>query len=364
MTATKKQQIQKPRIKRTIEIIEAPCGDLHLMRATDADVRIPVPSSEDRELLSALDGGSEVEDLIQTFGAELVLETIEEMEKLNLLEDAADLDELPSRERDRFDRQLRYFSDITTGSLRPSDCQKRLRDATVVVLGVGGLGGRVALELACLGIGELYLIDGDRVEASNLNRQIQFAENEVGLLKAEQTAERIRSFNSDVAVTPLVARISSQEELARCVAGADFVIDSADWPAHEIEHWCNAACFAAGIPYIAMSHFPPIARVGPLYVPGETGCYQCQVMRYRAKYPLFDTFIDQRRGERSPAATLGPACGVIGGLVGIEVLHFLTGLVKPATQGVGFTYDLRDMSFERERVDPEPHCPICSRLGE
>ena len=47
-------------------------------------------------------------------------------------------------------------------------------------------------------------------------------------------------------------------------------IDAADWPAHDIERWCNAACFEAGIPYIMMSHFPPIVRVGPLYVPGET----------------------------------------------------------------------------------------------
>jgi len=54
------------------------------------------------------------------------------------------------------------------------------------------------------------------------------------------------------------------------------LIDAADWPAHDIERWCNAACFEAEVPYITMSHFPPIARVGPLYVPGKTGCFACQ----------------------------------------------------------------------------------------
>jgi hypothetical protein len=56
---------------------------------------------------------------------------------------------------------------------------------------------------------------------------------------------------------------------------------AADRPAHEIERWVNAACFAEGVPYITMSHFPPFARIGPLYVPGETGCFNCQQLAYR-----------------------------------------------------------------------------------
>jgi bacteriocin biosynthesis cyclodehydratase domain-containing protein len=301
-----------------------------------------------------------VEDLKDRFDPELVLETLQSMEELGLLEDAADYERVDKVDLDRLDRQLRYFSDISRGRPTPSECQSRLRAANVVVLGVGGLGGRTALELACLGVGSLFLVDGDRVEVSNLNRQIQFEEWEVGLLKAERTAERIRGFNSSISVTPVCAQVETESALANCIAGADLVVDAADWPPHVIEHWCNKACFDRGIPYIAMSHFPPIARVGPLYVPGQTGCYECQIRRYRSEYPLFDCAIDQRRGIRSPAATLGPACGLIGGLVAVEILHFLTGLVAPASQGVGFTYDLRDMSVERETVVRDPECPVCA----
>src|SRR5215218_1861077 len=164
----------RPRIKRTIETIEAPSGDLHLMRATASDVRIPSPSPEDRDLLSALSQGSSlVEDLTVRFDPDLVLETLQAMEGLGLLEDAADYERIDQADLDRLDRQLRYFSDISCGGPTPSECQALLRAANVVVLGVGGLGGRTALELACLGVGSLYLVDGDRVELSNLNRQIQ-----------------------------------------------------------------------------------------------------------------------------------------------------------------------------------------------
>jgi bacteriocin biosynthesis cyclodehydratase domain-containing protein len=211
-------------------------------------------------------------------------------------------------------------------------------------------------------VGALRLIDGDRVEESNLNRQIQYAEADIGRLKVEASAERLRAFNSRIEVETVPDRVESQAQLAEFVVGADLVVDAADWPAHEIEYWCNAACFEAGIPYIAMSHFPPIARAGPLYVPGRTGCFGCQDIGYRREYPLYDVAIAQRRAQPSPAATLGPACGLVGGLVGAEVMHFLTGLVTPPMLGAGYLFDLRTLEVERFEVVPEPDCPVCSHL--
>lgn len=353
----------RPRLKRTIETVEAPGGDLVLMRQSADDIRVTAPSGQERELLEALDGSHTVGELEARFGAREAGDAVARMQELDLIEDAGDDDLVPATERDRFDRQLRYFSDLgESGGVTPSECQARLCEARVAVLGVGGLGGRVAWELACCGVGELWLIDGDRVEFSNLNRQIQYTEADVGRLKVEATAERLRAFNSAIRVQTVAERVESQDELAGFIAGAAAVVDSADWPAHEIEHWCNAACFEAGIPYIAMGHFPPIARVGPLYVPGRTGCFACQDIRYRREYPLYDVAIEQRRAKPSPAATLGPACGLIGGLAGAEILHLLTGLTTPSMLGVGYIHDLRTMEVERYEVVPEPECSICAHL--
>jgi bacteriocin biosynthesis cyclodehydratase domain-containing protein len=353
----------RPRLKRTIEQIETPEGDLILMRAAGGDVRIERPDARDRELLDALDGVASQRQLESLFGAEDVQDVVSQMQELGVLEDAEDDELVPWRERERFDRQLSYFSDLGgSGVPTPSECQARLREARVAVLGVGGLGGRTALELACCGVGELWLIDGDEVEVSNLNRQIQFGEADVGRSKVEATKERLHTFNSAIEVKTVPRRVESKEELRELVTGADLVVDAADWPAHEIEQWCNAACFEAGIPYIAMSHYPPVARVGPLYVPGRTGCFACQTIAYRREYPLYDVAIEQRRGKPSPAATLGSACGLAGGLVGAEVMHFLTGLIEPPMLGAGFIFDLRTMAVERFEVVPEPECPVCAHL--
>jgi bacteriocin biosynthesis cyclodehydratase domain-containing protein len=352
----------KPRIKRTTERVETPGGDIFLLRpGATADIHIEQPDEEGRRLLAALDGSQTLTQLIQGFGEKEVRDLLAQLEELGLVEDAIDDERIDAAVTARFDRQLRYFSDITVGPT-PSQCQEQLEGALVVVLGVGGLGGWAAWALACVGVGEMLLIDGDRVEESNFNRQILYSEADIGRLKVEAAAERLAGFNSAMRIGTLAERMDGEDAVAAAIKGCDLLVDAADWPAHDIEEWVNAACYAAGIPFITMSHFPPIARVGPLYVPGVTGCFACQVAGYRRAYPMFDLALEQRRAKVSPAATLGPACGLIGGHVGMDVMHYLTGLCTPSTLALGHIYDLRTMRIQHEPVAPEPDCPICGHL--
>lgn len=366
MTGARPRPIARPRIKKTTEVVESPEGDLYLMRpSAEADIRIERPDAEQRRLLEALDGTRTREQLADRFGREPVDDTLAQLGELGAIEDGADDDRLEAGTLARFDRQLRYFSDIGSGEPSPAECQERLAEARVVVFGLGGLGGWAAWALACCGVGEMLLIDGDRVEASNLNRQILYSETDVGRLKAEMAAARLKAFNPAARIEAIAERLEGEAEIRAAIEGHDFLVDAADWPAHDVERWANSACFAAGVPYITMSHFPPVARVGPLYVPGETGCFACQEIAYRRSYPMFDAVVEQRRAQPSPAATLGPACGLIGSQVGLEVMHHLTGLSRPSTLGVARIYDLRTMEVEREPVVQEPGCAVCGgcRVG-
>ena len=145
--------MRRPRIKRTTESVRSPEGDLYLLRpSADGDIRIESPSEEDQRLLAALDGEHTLEQLGEEFGTEAVADLISQLQELEVVEDAADDDLLDPGELARFDRQLRYFSDIG-GEATPSQCQERLREAKVAVLGVGGLGGWAAWALACCGVG-------------------------------------------------------------------------------------------------------------------------------------------------------------------------------------------------------------------
>ena len=232
----------------------------------------------------------------------------------------------------------------------------------MALLGVGGLGSWAAYALACCGVGELVLVDGDVVEESNFNRQILYRERDIGRPKTEAAAEALAEFDSACRLTPLPRRLDGVAAISEVVAGADFVVNAADWPAHDIERWTNEACVAAGLPFITMSHSPPVARVGPLYVPGTTGCYACQEDAYRETHPLYDELVEQRRGRPSPAPTLGPVCAFIGGQVALETLHQVTGLCPPATLGAAHIYDLRTMRVTREPVPHRAGCRVCGTL--
>jgi molybdopterin-synthase adenylyltransferase len=352
--------MERPRLKRTTDAVRSAAGDVYILRpGAGADLVIEQPDESTLALLDALDGSRSADELERDFGREAVREAIGALTDAALLEDAADDDRLSPRDRERFDRQLRYFGDLAAAGTPPAEYQERLARARVVVLGVGGLGTWGSYALACCGVGALVLVDGDRVERSNFNRQVLYRESDLGRMKAEVAAEALRAFNSACDVRAVPRRLECEADVREVVEGADFVVNGADWPAHDIERWVNAACFGAGVPSITMSHSPPVARVGPMYVPGVTGCFACQEATYRERHPLYDELIEQRRGRPSPAAALGPVCAFVGGQVALEAVHLLTGLVPPATLGRAWIYDLRTMRVTHEEVPRREDCPVC-----
>jgi bacteriocin biosynthesis cyclodehydratase domain-containing protein len=352
--------MQRPRLKTTTEVFSSPGGDICLLRpSADCDLVLAGAGPRGRELVASLDGHRSLAALEAEFGSDVVGELLELLAAEELVEDASDYDALAAAELGRYDRQLRYFADVAPAGLSAPECQLRLRDAHVVVLGVGGLGTWSALSLACCGIGRLTLVDGDTVELSNLNRQVMYSEEDIGHPKATVAAAALRRFNPGVRVAPMVRTLETPAEIATAVRGSSLVVDAADRPAHEIERWVNAACFAEGVPYITMSHFPPFARIGPMYVPGETGCFNCQELAYRRSYELYDQLVEQRRGAPSPAATLGPVCAFVGGQVALDVVHHLTGLCTPASRGMVRIFDTRSLSVSEEAVPRDPLCEVC-----
>ena len=102
-------------------------------------------------------------------------------------------------------------------------------------------------------------------------------------------------------------------------------------------------------------------RVGPTYVPGTTGCPECQNTAYRRKYPYFDRGV-AAMPENSPAATFAPSCGIIGSLAANEVIAHLTGLYPRTCEGRAFLFDLTTLAVTREEVPHEPGCPVCGDI--
>ena len=148
--------------------------------------------------------------------------------------------------------------------------QLKLKQAHVVIVGCGGLGAPVSLYLAAAGIGKITLIDGDAVELSNLQRQITFSEQAIGLNKAQQTAERIRAINSDISIIAIDQHLDSGNADA-IIQDGDLILDCSD--NFSTRHLINRTCKRLAQPWIYASVFQFSGQCA-VFSPYKH-CYQC-----------------------------------------------------------------------------------------
>jgi bacteriocin biosynthesis cyclodehydratase domain-containing protein len=346
--------VPRYRLRPSVELFPAAAGEIYLLRpggAPTAVVRRPEP--EDRALLERL-----------TAEAVPAPEGSDEARRLAPLEAAGLLVREPAgpalepEEAERFSRQLPYFAE--TGDAAAT--QRRLRGASVAVLGCGGLGTWTLGALAGLGIGAFTLVDHDTVDLANLNRQILYGLGDVGAPKVDCAARWVRALDPQIAVRVIAQRIGSQGDAAAAIEGADAVVLAADWPAYELGRWVNRACVAAATPFVLAGQQPPVLKVGPTYVPGRGPCFACHERQLAAEFPLYLELAEHRRRHPTPATTLGPASGVVGTLVALELLHLLTGDEPVATEGRALLIDMRTLEQRWEAIARDPDCPVCGAV--
>jgi bacteriocin biosynthesis cyclodehydratase domain-containing protein len=347
-------------LRPSVEPFTASNGDLFLMRSGDTDLCVSHADGADRAIVAAL---AERPTPPAELASRVGLDEARLNEKLEALSSAGVLVELASRapldpaDAARFSRQLPYLAELGD----PKVLQRRLRDSRVVVVGCGGLGTWALAALASTGIGEFALIDDDSVELSNLNRQILYREADLGAAKVDEAARWLAGFDAQIRVTTERRRIRGPENLRDVVADAAVVVLTADWPPYMLARWVNAACIEARVPFVLAGQAPPIVKVGPIYWPGRSACFACHEQALRATSSHYDDYVEHAQGATLRSATLGPASGIVGAMLGMELLHLLTG-AEPATLGAAIVVDLRTLQTERTEVPRLPTCVACQHL--
>jgi molybdopterin-synthase adenylyltransferase len=356
------ERVTRYRMRPSVEpFLAASTGDLYLLRPGESeDLVVRGADAVDRALVEALRGsGKELHELRAAVGCDDLAARLRALDAAGvLIEEHGAPARLPGQLAERFDRQLPYFGE--TGDA--AEAQLRLRAATVVVLGCGGLGTWALAGLATAGVGRFVLVDHDTIETSNLNRQILYGPDDVGAPKAERAAAWLRRFDPDVDVRALRGQVSGPDDLVPLLRGADVLVQTADWPPHAIVRWADEACRSSGVPYLIGGQRPPVLRIGPTFVPGETACFACHELALRRAFPLYEELTRARDAEPARAITLGPASGIAGTLIALEVMHLLVGR-PPATAGRALLLDMRTLETRWEAVERLDDCPACHHPG-
>jgi bacteriocin biosynthesis cyclodehydratase domain-containing protein len=344
---------QEPRyrLRPSIEAFFAASGDVYLLRPGPSDEHVVRrPSDADRELLARL-----AREAVPAPDDGEVASRIAPLVAAGVVVREPSSPPLAPADAERFDRQLPYLAELGD----PRDVQRRLRAARVVVLGCGGLGTWALGAMASAGIGSFVLIDHDTIELSNLNRQILYGEEDLGRRKVEVAADWLRRFDASVEVLTVARRVDGPHDLVDAVAEADALVLVADWPPYDLARWVNEACLAARVPFITAGQQPPLLKIGPTYVPGRGACLACHERRVRRDFPLYDELVESRRRDPPPATTLGPASGIIGTLLALEVMHLIAADAPPATHDRALLLDMRTLQARWEAIERDATCVAC-----
>ncbi len=171
-----------------------------------------------------------------------VSETLAELAHYGLIDDAGITppSDLTSTDLERYESQIRFFSVLDSSGTKRYDMQARLKRGRVAVLGLGGLGSNIVMGLATMGIGYIRGIDFDRVELSNLNRQLLYDVLDIGHLKVRAAQEQLQRFNADTRFDAINCRIEGPDHIIELIQGTDMAVMCADTPPI-IGAWMNEA---------------------------------------------------------------------------------------------------------------------------
>jgi adenylyltransferase/sulfurtransferase len=220
--------------------------------------------------------------------------------------------------------------------------QKKIKETSIVLAGLGGLGSISAYYLVASGLGRLRVVDKDEVELSNLNRQIIHWTDDLGRAKTDVAVEKLGRLNPACQIEPLQAEIR-EDNVFDLIAGCSMIVDGTD--NLETRKVLNQASLQNGIPYI----FGGVGRLSGMvttFIPGETACLECL-------FP-FEGFPEEKAG------VIGPVPGIVASIQALEAVKLILGMEEGLLTRRLLLVRGEDMTFKEIRAERNPVCEVCS----
>ena len=240
---------------------------------------------------------------------------------------------------------LRYSRHIMLPNM-DIDGQEKLWNSKVLIIGVGGLGCAVAQYLACSGIGQLTLVDNDKVDKTNLQRQVLHTENNVGLNKCDSAKQSLQQLNSEITIDTHTIRLTG-EVLLQTIQEHDVVVDCSDNLTTRNE--LNLLCFKTKTPLVSGAAIRMEGQVATFTMDKDQPCYQC-----------ISSMFGEQELTCSESGILSPVVGVIGSLQATETIKLLVQIGEVLSSRL-LMFDAVTMSFNEFKLNQNLTCSVCSK---
>ena len=246
-------------------------------------------------------------------------------------------EELSSKELDRYSRQVMLEEIGYQGQLK-------LKNAKVCIVGTGGLGNPILSRLSAMGVGTLRIVDRDVIELSNLHRQTMFDEDDVGQVKVEVAAKKLRKLNPDSKIEALAISVNDYTAL-EVVEGCDVVIDALD--SVNARYALNKACVKFNIPFVTGAAVGVSGQAFTV-LPKQSACYFC----------MFPELNEDTMPTCSIEGVHPSILSIVGGIEVAEAVKIIIGK-KPSLSERILHIDLENLDFNNTRTFRAEECPVC-----
>ena len=258
-------------------------------------------------------------------------------------------------------RQLLFWEEVSGHGDDFNLIQSNIEGSKVLILGLGGTGSWIALGLALAGVKKFTIVDFDKVEESNLHRQILFNRKDIGRLKIDASEDSLKRLNPDIEINKHNMKITERTEFTKLVSGHDLVINCTDYPdINTTSKWIADVCYHMGLPHIIgggySGHF---GMLGLMIIPHKTACWNCSATQHQAVRLNLESITPWV--SRRSSASIAPIASIIANIQVMDALRILGGQKQYSLANRKGDIDFNDLSIKWKYIEKENMCENCKK---
>lgn len=356
----------KPKLSSTTSIVKISDNILEFFKTnTREQVRIKVNDDAIMNIVLSLDGSKDLytiseENNIQYDSLALLMNFLDNKGVLDHVDPKSDFDRY-----DSFRRIIHFLSDFSLGHRELLGMWDKLRNSTLLIVGLGAVGSWVACNLAQSGVKNLILMDGDTVDISNLHRQFGYRECDVGLKKTDVLEKRLKEYVSDINVRKSYDFLDEEALSQFDQYTIDLIINCADKPSVDMTSlWIGEYGMKRNIPHIVGGGYNlHLSLIGQTVIPHKSACVKCFQMQLEEQNKIDPNRVKKLAVKNRKVGSFGPMCSMIASMVGMEAIKVLSGCTEPANINRRGEFDIYSMDITYHEFLRRDDCEWCGKKG-
>lgn len=358
-----------PRIRSSVGVVKA--GE-HAVEFFKGNIRRSVVlkiNPEITEIICALDGKRTLDEIEKQYGMDGSAQAQFECLIRFLQEKGIVVDDsrrVINQERIIYSRVFSMLEDYTSSEAEVQRAWQSIKTSSVLIVGLGAVGSWIAATLVQSGVQNMFLMDHDQVELSNLHRQWGYTVNDVGKPKTAALRHRLLEIEPQMKVTCIDAFLEEDNLQNIITSPINLIIDCADKPTvDQTSEWIGAYCMERSIPHIIAGGYNlHLSLIGQTILPFQTACVKCFETQLRAQNEIDMAKMKKLAQPNRKIGSIGPLCTISASIAALEAIKVLSKLIPPANCSRRGEFNIHSMDIKFHSYPKHDDCEWCGTYGK